>query len=344
MTLPRFLRAPVVVCAALLACTTASAQVVLKHSNWFPEGQVMRVKVIEPWIAEVAKVTNGRVKIDTLPKVVGSVPGQFDVARDGQADIVVFSNGYTPGRFDVLEIGELPFMGDRPEVFGPALHRFYTKHAAQYGEYKGVHPLAVFVVAPPQLFNSKRPLRAVADFKGMKIRSNSQSTTTALSLLGAVPVSKPATETYELMASGVLDGTLMPPESVLPFKLVDHSNYATIIPGALSNSILTLAINEDRWKALSQADRDAITKISGEAFARNIGLAYATGNEATWEALKKAGKSIETASPAMVAEMAKVLQPMEAAWMEKARKKGVAQPEKLLEALRAEVATVTAGK
>jgi hypothetical protein len=79
-------------------------------------------------------------------------------------------------------------------------------------------------------------------------------------------------------------------------------------------------------------------------FARNIGLAYVTGNEATWEALKKAGKSIETASPAMVAEMAKVLQPMEAAWMEKARKKGVAQPEKLLEALRAEVATVTAGK
>lgn len=337
-------RALALACAALGLSMQATAQTVLKHSNWFPEGQVMRVKVVEPWIAEVAKVTQGRVKIETMPKVVGSVPGQYDVARDGQADIVVFSNGYTPGRFDILEIGELPFMGDKTEIFGPALHRFYTKHTAQYGEYKGVHPLSVFVVAAPQLFNSKRPLRSVADFKGMKIRSNSQGTTTALSLLGAVPVSKPATETYELMASGVLDGTVMPPESILPFKLVEKSNYGTIIPGALTNSILTLAINEDKWKSLSQEDRDAITKISGEVFARNIGLAYIAGNEATWDAMKKAGKSVETANPAMVAEMTKLLKPMEASWAEKARKKGVAQPEKLLDALRAEVAAVEAGK
>ncbi|NUZ07700.1 TRAP transporter substrate-binding protein [Piscinibacter koreensis] len=343
MNLVRALRTALI-SAAIAVPLGASAQTVLRHSNWFPEGQVMRVKVIEPWIAEVAKVTNGRVKIETLPKVVGSVAGQFDVARDGQADIVVFSNGYTPGRFDVLEIGELPFLGDKPEVFGPALHRFYTKYAAQYGEYKGVVPLSVFVVAPPQLFNSKRPLRSAADFKGLKIRSNSQGTTQALTLLGAVPVSKPATETYELMSAGVLDGTVMPPESILPFKLVEQSNYATIIPGALTNSILTLAINEDKWKALSQVDRDAIAKISGDVFARNIGLAYIAGNEATWEAMRKAGKSIETANPAMVAEMKQLLKPMETAWAEKAKKRGVAQPDKLLEALRAEVVAVQAGR
>lgn len=331
-------------CTVGLACTTAFAQTVLKHSNWFPEGQVMRVKVVEPWIAEVSKVTNGRVRIETLPKVVGSVPGQYDVARDGQADLVIFSNGYTPGRFDILEVGELPFIGDRAEVVGPALHRFYSKHVARYGEYKGVHPLAVFVVAPPQLFNSKRALRSVADFKGLKIRSNSQGTTTALTLLGAVPVSKPATETYELMSSGVLDGTVMPPESILPFKLVEHSNFATVIPGALTNSILTLAINENRWNSLSQEDRDAITRISGEVFARNIGLAYVAGNEAAWDAMRKAGKSIETASPAMVAEMTRLLKPMEVSWAEKARRKGVQEPEKLLDALRAEVAAVAAGR
>ncbi|MBN9427134.1 MAG: TRAP transporter substrate-binding protein [Burkholderiales bacterium] len=332
--------------AATLAAATAtvSAQTVLKHSNWFPEGQVMRVKVIDPWIKEVEKITNGRVRIETLPKVVGSVPGQYDVARDGQADIVVFSNGYTPGRFDILEIGELPFMGDKPEVFGPALHRFYTKYTAKYGEYKGVHPLAVFVVAPPQLFNNKRPLRALADFKGLKIRSNSTGTTTALNLLGAIPVTKPATETYELIASGVLDGTVMPPESILPFKLVEASPYATIIPGALTNSILTLAINENRWKSLSQQDRDAISKISGEAFARAIGQAYIAGNEATWEAMRKANKSIETANPALVADMQRVLKPMEASWAEKARKRGVEEPQKLLDALRAEVKAVEAGR
>jgi TRAP-type C4-dicarboxylate transport system substrate-binding protein len=156
-------------------------------------------------------------------------------------------------------------------------------------------------------------------------------------------VNKPATETYELMSSGVLDGTVMPPESILPFKLVDASPYATIVPGAITNSILTLAINEDKWKSLSQADRDAITKISGEKFARAIGETYIAGNQATWDAMKKANKSVETANPTLVADMKKALKPMEASWAEKARKRGVENPQALLVALRAEVAAVEAG-
>ena len=60
--------------------------------------------------------------------------------------------------------------------------------------------------------------------------------------------------------------------------------------------------------------------------------------------MRKAGKSIETASPAMLAEMRTLLKPLEAAWAERARKKGVADPQKLLDALRAEVAAVEAGR
>ena len=81
---PSLLRGAIAAIACLTAAASGGAQTVLKHSNWFPEGQVMRVKVIDPWKEEVAKVTNGRVRIETLPKVVGSVLGQFDVARLGR--------------------------------------------------------------------------------------------------------------------------------------------------------------------------------------------------------------------------------------------------------------------
>lgn len=58
---------------AFVAALPAAAQTtVLKYSNWLPVGQAMRMEVIEPWIAEVEKVTAGRVKIDMLPKVVGT--------------------------------------------------------------------------------------------------------------------------------------------------------------------------------------------------------------------------------------------------------------------------------
>ena len=162
--------------AALLSLAAACAQVcaqttVLRYSNWLPAGQAMRVEVIEPWIAEIEKVTQGRVKVDTAPKVVGTVPAQFDVARDGQADLVVFIPGYTPNRFDILEVLQLPFMSDNPEAFAPVADHFYRKHLATYNEFKGVHALSVFVVSPGQLFNAKRPLRTLADFKGLKIRA-----------------------------------------------------------------------------------------------------------------------------------------------------------------------------
>ncbi|HEY9239383.1 MAG TPA: TRAP transporter substrate-binding protein [Burkholderiaceae bacterium] len=324
--------------ASLWTAPSLAQTTTLKYSNWLPPGQAMRVEVVEPWIAEVEKVTAGRVKIDTMPKVVGTVPAQFDVARDGQADIVIFIPGYTPNRFDVLEVLQLPFMSDNPEIFAPVADRFYRKNLAQYNEFKGVHPLSVYVVSPGQLFNNKRALKTLADFKGLKFRSPQPSATQALSLLGAVPVNKPVSETYELLSSGVLDGTFMPPESIPAFKLTDLVPYSTIVPGAIYNTVLVLGINEDKWKALKQEDRDAITRISGDAFAKGIGKAYANGDKAAFETLRKAGKSVETMPAATVAEMKKVLAPIEKDWIEKAKKKGVADPQKLVSQLQSDLA------
>lgn len=327
-----------VLAGAFAAGAPAVAQTtVLKYSNWLPAGQAMRVEVVEPWIAEVEKVTNGRVKIDTLPKVVGTVPAQFDVARDGQADLVIFIPGYTPNRFDVLEVLQLPFMGDNPEVLAPIADRFYRKNIASYGESKGVYPLSVYVVSPGQVFNVKRALRSLADFKGLKIRSPQPSATQALTLLGAVPVNKPVTEAYELLSSGVLDGILLPPESVPSFKLSDLISYGTIVPGAIYNTVLVLGINEEKWKSLRAEDREAIMRISGDAFASKIGVAYAKGDRAAFDGLRKAGKSVETLPAPVVEEMKKVLAPIERDWTEKAKKKGVADPQKLLDQLRAEL-------
>lgn len=324
---------------AFTACGPAAAQTtVLKYSNWLPAGQAMRVQVIEPWITEVEKVTQGRVKIETLPKVVGSVPAQFDVARDGQADLVVFIPGYTPNRFDILEVAQLPFMGDDPKALAPVVDRFYRKRLAQYNEFKGVQPLSVYVVSPGQLFNRVRPLKTLADFKGLKMRSPQASATQALQLLGAVPVSKSVTETYELLSSGVLDGTFMPAESIPAFKLTDLVPYGTVVPGAIYNTVLVLGINEDKWKSISQADRDAIMKISGDVFARDVGRAYADGDKAAYETMRKAGKSVEELPAQTLAEMKKVLLPIEKDWIEKAKKKGVADPQKLIDELRSELA------
>src|SRR5688572_17690140 len=89
-----------------LAATTAFAQTTIKYSNWLPVTHFIHKDVMVPWFAEIEKVTAGRVKIEVLPKVVGTAASQFDVVRDGLADVGYVIPGYTPGRFTVTEVGE----------------------------------------------------------------------------------------------------------------------------------------------------------------------------------------------------------------------------------------------
>lgn len=339
----RIMVAALATSAALLASAAQAQTTVLRYSNWLPAGQIMRVQVIEPWLAEVEKVTSGRAKIETLPKVVGSVAGQFDVARDGQADIVIFVPGYTPGRFALSEVVELPFMSEDPELYAPLVHRFYRKHLEQFDEYKGVHILSLTVNTPGQ-FMTKRGIRTMADFKGLRLRSPTASLSQSLTLLGVTPVSKPASELYELVSGGVLDGTLIQPEGAQAQKLLDLLPNLTILPGALYNTIMAIGINEEKWKSLRKEDQDAITRISGETLARKSGLTWKRGDLAAIDTMRKTGKSVEVLNPQLVAQIQETVKPVEQAWIEKSRKKGVPAPEKLIEALRAEIAMAKAGR
>jgi TRAP-type C4-dicarboxylate transport system substrate-binding protein len=330
--------APMLVAFAACIAQGAAAQTVLRYSNFIPPGHVLRVKVFEPWIADVEKVTSGRVKVEMLPKVVGTVAGQHDVVRDGLADVAVVVPSYSPGKFDLTEIVEVPFQGDRAEIVSPAFFNFYEKHLAKYNEFQGTHVLTIFTNTPPSLYTAKRQVKTVDDFKGIKLRTSSVSMAQSVSLLGGVPVIKPVTDIYEMVNGGLVDGALFPPVDHKSFKLTQLLTRVTEISGGISCSAVALIINEAKWKSISAADREAIMKISGAHMARIAGKGYDDESRAANEELKKAGGSFEVLSAQTVAEIKKRLQPVEQSWAERARKKGMADPAAALAALRAEIA------
>lgn len=149
----------------------AQAETVLRYSIWLPPKHTLRTSVFEPWAEQVKKVTNGRVTVEFLPKVVGSVAGQLDVVKDGQADVSWIINGTTPGRLTLTEIGELPFLGDDAETTSPIWYRFYETRLARFNEYKGVHVLSAFPVGSGHIYTIKKPFRSINDLKGLKIRN-----------------------------------------------------------------------------------------------------------------------------------------------------------------------------
>jgi TRAP-type transport system periplasmic protein len=324
--------------AAFLAATgPAAAQTVLKYSNWIPIQHVYNTDVIVPWAADVARVTEGRVKIEILPKVVGSAAQQFEVVRDGMADVVTMVPGYTPGRYDAFGLGEVPMVSSDPRTGAVAFQHLYDKHLAPLNMFKGAHVLSAFTTAPGHVFTAKKQVKRLADLQGLKLRSPVVTTIESLQAVGAVPMVKPVNELYELLSGGVLDGTLSGLDQSKAMRLSDVAKYVTLIPGGFYSSVMIVMINQDAWQRISPADRKAIEAVSGEKFAEKVGEVFAAGIQQGLAEMKSKG-TVTEASPEFVAELAKALKPVEQAAIEKARKAGVKDPVAALADLRAEVA------
>ena len=106
-----FAKLAVATLSTLMAATLipAHAQTVLTSSSWVPPGHTLTRTIIE-WGKELETATQGRIKLTMLPKTPTNAPGTYDSVRDGLQDVGFTVQGYTPGRFTLAPLAELPFL------------------------------------------------------------------------------------------------------------------------------------------------------------------------------------------------------------------------------------------
>src|SRR6187455_2450589 len=283
--------------ALIAGAPAASAQTVLTMSSWVPPTHSLTRDVLVAWSQQVEKATSGRVKFEMLPKHPSAAPGTFDAVRDGLVDVSFVTASYTPARHPLPLMAELPGAGATAEINSIAFSRIHWKYFQAANEYKGVKLLGVFTHGPGQMFLVKKPVASVADLAGLKIRTGGGISEASAKLLGASPFVKPAPESYELLSSGVADGTFFPSESIVSFKLDKVVKYATFFPGGFYSSSFGFFMNEDKWNKLSKQDQDAIASVSGEPLALLAGKAWDATDAAALEKMKQVGIQISTPSP-----------------------------------------------
>lgn len=311
---------------ALGATTTAMAQnVTIKYSSWVPATHWVVTGPIVPYLQEIEKVTEGRVKVEMLPKMVGTPQTQFDVVRDGLADMSWIIPGYTPGRFKLAEMAELPFGGDSVGM-SAAFHRNYMKHFAKVNEFKGTELLGVWSVPPLHVATRTKPVKTLEDFKGLKLRTAGDLPTRQLTALGGIPILKSSAEAFEMLSSGAIDGSLMFPETVVSTNSLDLLKFFTIVPGGFAGNAQAMIINPDVWAKISPKDQAAIRAISGEKLAQRFADAYQKVNGDAYAAMKKANYTIQELSPQVLAQLKEKLKSSETDWIAAAKAKGAADP------------------
>jgi TRAP-type C4-dicarboxylate transport system substrate-binding protein len=190
---------------------------------------------------------------------------------------------------------------------------------------------------------TKKPIKTLADFQGVKIRTGGGISEQVITALGGSPLFKPAPQSYELLSSGVADGVFFPFESIASFKLDKVISDATVFPGGLYSSSFGFFMNQVKWTSLPMAEQAIIEKHAYEYAARSNGKSWDHADQVGLEALKKAGGKVTQASPALVAAVHKRSAPIIEDWIKKASAKGV-DARRALDEFHAEIKKLSAGK
>ena len=301
-----------------LSPPAVAQEATLRMATWLPEGHHL-TQSLKAWAAQIEEASGGSlvVALDAAP--LAKPPGQYDLVRDGIADMAYHVLGYTPGSFTVLRGTELPFLSPTAEVGSQAAWDWYERNIGTK-EFPDTTLITAWVHGPGQL-HTKEQVTKLEDLKGMKLRVGGGGVAMS-EALGAVPVAMSATKAHEALLRGTADGTLFPWEAISGFKLTELVNYHLEIPGGLYATPFALVMNTSAFDELSTEHQAILRKYGGLAGAKFIGKRWDDADEKGRAEAEANGNTIQTLSPEEVDRWRETVAFMEDEWIEKANAEG----------------------
>ena len=266
---------PLVAAAALAVCGTAqSQQVNLKMQASWPAAQTL-YENFTYFTDRVSKLTSGQVKIEPMP--AGQVVPAFEVL-DATAKRVIDGHhswaGYWVGKNKAgilftggpgaLGMDYIDVMGWHYEGGGLELYQEYYQKELKLN-------VVAFPILPsgPQAFGwFKRPIKSLADFKGLKCRQTGMAAE-VWNRMGVTTVNLPGGEIMPAAQRGVIDcAEWVGGVEDLRFGFHNIWKYH-YTPGVHESvTIGELVINQDVWKGLSPVQQEIVKTATIETLYR----------------------------------------------------------------------------
>jgi TRAP-type C4-dicarboxylate transport system substrate-binding protein len=165
-------------------------------------------KVSVPFAQAVTERSQGRLKIEVhLASELGyKGDEELRVLEAGAVEMGHIHCGWVAGDLPILGVFNLPTIFAKPEdvVKGyTATKDIWKRKLAE----RRVIPIGCAMV-DEQITYSKKPVKTLKDFKGLKIRAYYAELSDLMSALGASPVFIPFPEQYSALQRGVIDATI----------------------------------------------------------------------------------------------------------------------------------------
>jgi len=233
----------------------------LTYSTFFPATHA-HAKLAQAWCDEVAKRTNGQVKVNLFPGGTLTPADQcYDGVVKGISDIGFAVLSYVKGRFWLTEVIDLPLGIKNGAQATHMANAYYDKFKPK--ELDDVKVLYLHCHGPGILHTCKKPVEKLEDLKGMKIRTTGTAAKIAAAL-GATPVAMPQPETYDALQKGVAEGVLGPIEILKGWKFWEVTKYTTLNYGSDYTITFFHVMNKKKWDALPKDVQKTIDQIDKE--------------------------------------------------------------------------------
>jgi len=232
------------VVAGLMPASVEAGPIKLSYAN-FPPAPTFPCVQMERWKKVVEERTNGQVLINTYPgATLLDAKEMIDGVIAGQADIGNLCQAYQPGRFIFSNATALPLGIANARVGSLVLWDLFQKYKPQ--AFAKVKVLTMFTTAPSNIM-SKKPIRRLADLKGMDLRA-SGGAAQILKAWGANQVGMPMSATPEALQKGVVQGLFSSLEVMKDFKYAEICRFAT-----MTNTVIypfAVVMNMKTWNSL----------------------------------------------------------------------------------------------
>lgn len=272
----------------ITACDEGGPDYVL-HYTTYSSATSDQSKTTQRWAERVSELTDGKVKVEFhySQSLVGADEA-VQATLDGRADLAQVGSIYAASDLSMYTVIELPFETKNPEAHMRTIQRMYEE-SEQYREDFDRQGLRLLFPLPlgSMMMGLESPAESPDDLRGRSIRSGGLASE-ALLAKKVNPVAMTATDIYESMERGVVDGyTALAIANLPAFGLTRATPYA-VDPGLGAYSSSIVVINADLFDSMPEEYQEALLEASATAI--DIGLEEMdAAGKAACDGLREAG-------------------------------------------------------
>ncbi len=303
--------------AAALAATLAvpaGAQTPALTQWDLPSGygaNTFQVQNLQWFGEEVGKASGGRLKIVVHPGAALFKANEIKRAvQSAQTPVGEFILSGASNDHPIYGLDSIPFLATSyaearklGEVSRPALERVLAAQGMK---------LLYAVPWPPQSLYSAKPVQALADLKGTRMRAYNPATSKIAELLGAQPVTVQLAELPTALATGGVNNFLTSSASGVDSKLHEHVKFFYGVAAWLPRN--AVVANQKAFDALDKPTQEALLKAAAAAEARGWRLSEQKDGEYLQE-LAARGMKIDPSAEGLRRELRAIGERMTADWL-----------------------------